>query len=395
MTQFFDRKITPQFNQYLKEKQAIVLTGMRRVGKTTLIKHAFDGITSSNKLYLNLENVLTRKLFTQENYDDIKTGLEREGLHFGTQLAYIFIDEIQFIPNIPSVIKYLYDQYPVKFVVTGSSSYYLKNYFTESLAGRKFVLELRPLTFSEFLTFKGKKPRPYADLSALVGRSGELELSKYANLYQEYIEYGGFPEVVLNPNQDIKKALLEDIISSYFQIDITTLAQFKDVAILRDLLALLTRRIGQKVNITNLATVLKIPRGQVYEYLELLKYTYVIDTISQKTSVDIQVSADDKLYFSDTGLAHTLANISEGSLFENSVYMNVVNDYQLSYYQTGSGGEIDFVLDGAVGLEVKETISQSDLANLNKRCQAAKLKQGYLIGRHPTTIAQSIMAWDL
>lgn len=395
MNQYFDRKITPIFNQYLKEKQVIVITGMRRVGKTTLLKHAFEGISSSNKLYLNLENVLTRKLLTQDNYEDIKASLEREGLRFGLDLAYLFIDEIQFLPNIPSVIKYLYDQYPIKFVVTGSSSYYLKNYFTESLAGRKFVLELRPLTFSEFLTFKGKKTHSYANLSELIGHSGDLEYSHYKNLYQEYIEYGGFPEVVLNPNQDIKKALLEDIISSYFQIDVTTLAQFKDVAILRDLLALLTQRIGQKVNITNLATVLKIPRQQVYEYIELLKYTYVIDTLGQKTSVDNQISADDKLYFSDTGLARTLANISEGSLFENSVYMNLIYDHKLTYYQTSSRGEIDFVLDKQIGLEVKETISQSDLANLNRRREVAKLKEGYLIGRHPTSIVQSIMAWDL
>lgn len=395
MSVYYDRKITPLLQKYMGEKQVVVITGMRRVGKTTLIKYAFDQVVTHNKLYLNLENILTRKIFDQDNYEDIRRLLEQEGLRFGTDLAYVFIDEIQLVPNIPSVIKYFYDTYPVKFVVTGSSSYYLKNYFTESLSGRKFILDLRPLTFSEFLVFKGLKLNHYESLDQLVGKSSQFEQGQYEKLYLEYMEYGGFPEVVLNPSNKIKSALLEDIISSYFQIDVTTLAQFKDVARLRDLLSLLTQRIGQKINITNLASALSISRHQVYEYIELLKATYVIDTISQKSSIDNQISADDKLYFSDTGLARTMANIAEGSLFENSVYMNLIYDYELRYYQTASGGEIDFVLNGKTGIEVKRTVTNSDNANLSKRLQAAKIQEGYLITLTPSTVPNTIMAWDL
>lgn len=395
MSLYYDRKITPLLKKYMGEKQVVVITGMRRVGKTTLLKHAYDQVVSNNKLYLNLENILTRKIFDQDNYEDIRRLLEQEGLQFGTGLVYVFIDEIQLVPNIPSVIKYFYDAYPVKFVVTGSSSYYLKNYFTESLSGRKFILDLRPLTFSEFLVFKGLKSNYYESLDQLVGKSSQFEQGQYEKHYLEYMEYGGFPEVVLNPSNKIKSALLEDIISSYFQIDVTTLAQFKDVARLRDLLSLLTQRIGQKINITNLASALSISRHQVYEYIELLKATYVIDTISQKSSIDNQISADDKLYFSDTGLARTMANIAEGSLFENSVYMNLIYDYELRYYQTASGGEIDFVLNGKTGVEVKRTVTNSDNANLNKRLQAAKIQEGYLITLTPSTVPNTIMAWDL
>lgn len=395
MKNYVERTIQPLFTRYFAEPQVIVITGMRRVGKTTFLKHAFKNNPSQNKLYLNLEDILTRKVVEQPNYQAVIAGLSQLGLQVGLKPAYIYLDEIQFSPQIPTVIKYLYDEYQIKFVVTGSSSYYLKNHFTESLAGRKFVIELRPLTFIEFLRFKGMTKPQLSTWSEKVNASSEIEQARYASLYAEYVQYGGFPDVVLQPQAAIKDALLNDIINSYFQIDITTLAQFQDVAKLRDLLLLLTQRLGRKLNISSLANTLGLPRTQVYEYLELLKSTYVIDTISQKSSLDNRVAGDDKLYFSDTGLARLLANVAEGSLFENSVYMNLVGQYSLSYYQTDSGGEIDFVLDNSVGVEVKESIAQSDLATLNKRLASAKLTEGYLVGRNLTSVERSIMAWDL
>jgi len=398
--QYYSRKIAPIFNKYFAQKQVVVITGMRRVGKTTFLQRVFDQLPTTNKIFLSLENIFVRKIFDQTNYADVARSLEHEGVLLSQSPAYIFLDEIQLSPNIPSVIKYLYDQFGTKFVVTGSSSYYIKNHFTESLAGRKFVLELRPLTFSEFLIFKDQKPprdslAPSQPMFSLTYANQSLGFDQYANLFQEYLQYGGFPEVVLQKNLSLKTEMLIDIINSYFQIDVTTLAQFSDVPKLHDLLILLTQRIGQKLNVTNLASALQISRNQTIEYLELLKSTYVIDTLSQKSSVDNRVSADDKLYFTDCGLANTLAGVASGSLLENAVYMNLVYDYKLGYYQTKSGGEIDFVLDNQIALEVKETIAQSDLANLKKRCHSAGIEEYYLVGAHPNQVERSIMAWEL
>jgi len=392
---YFPRKIDQKFNLYFSQRQIIVITGMRRVGKTTFIKHIFDQIKSKNKIYFDLEDILIRKIFEQENYQSIVSSLAKQGLALKKNKAYIFIDEIQYVPNIPSVIKYLYDKYNIKFIVTGSSSYYLKNRFTESLAGRKFVLELRPLTFKEFLTFKQIKRKVPNKWSEKTGYSTEVDETQMQSLYDEYFYYGGFPEVVLTKDSQIKRDILRDILNSYFQIDITTLAKFADTALLRDLLVLLTQRIGQKLNLTNLANVLKISRSRIYEYIELLKATYIIDTISQKSSIDNRISANSKLYFADTGLARILADIGKGSLFENSIYMNLIYDYDLTYYQTKSGREIDFVLDRKIGLEVKESASPTDLANLKKRSASAKISSYYLVSRYYNPIKNIIMAWDI
>ncbi len=391
---FLARKILPRLKSLLNEKQILVLTGMRRVGKTTLIKHLFNDLATKNKIYYSFEDTLTRKKFSDDNYENLKRMLEGEGITF-TEKAYIFIDEIQFLPNITSVIKYFYDEYDVKFVVTGSSSYYLKNHFTESLSGRKFVVELYPLTFNEFLVFKGEQREENVPFSKKVDLNLEIYEGKYKGLYEEYMKYGGFPDVVLNPSIDIKQEILKDIINSYFQIDVTTIADFDDIGKLRDLLIILTQRVGQKINISNISNVLKINRAKVYEYLELLKSTYVIHTVSQHSSADNRISADDKFYFSDTGIANVLSEVAAGSIFENSVFMNLVYDYDLTYYQTKSGGEIDFVLNKKLGIEVKETASAQDLLNLGKRAISASLDEYYIVTRNYSPIEKTIFAWDL
>lgn len=394
MNKFIPRLVTPKLDRLMSERQIIVITGMRQVGKTTQIKYLYKKIKSANKLWLTLEDVLVRKIFNSDSYQDVKRSLEDQGIDFDQQ-AYIFIDEIQFAKNLPSIIKYFYDEYEVKFVVTGSSSYYLKNHFTESLAGRKIVQELYPLTFQEFLKFKGIRKITLPKFKQKAGQDQKLGQARYQRLYQEYMEFGGFPAVVLGKSVDIKREILRDILNSYFQIDVTTLANFSDIGKLRDLLTLLTQRIGQKINITNLASALSLSRTKVYEYLELLQGTYVIKLISKKSSIDNQVSSENKLYFADIGLATIFADVAIGNKFENSVLMSLAYEGDVTYFLTKAGGEIDFILNQEVGLEAKLTPSRQDLANLKKRVNSVGLDEFYLVGLHAVVMDKLIMAWDL
>jgi predicted AAA+ superfamily ATPase len=394
MNKFIPRKIQEKLNKIIAQKKVTVITGMRGVGKTTLLRHYFEKISSKNKLQLNLEDALTRKIFAEINYKNIVRALQQEGIDI-MKKSYIFIDEIQFIRNMPSIIKYLYDEYDIKFVVSGSSSFYLKNHFSESLAGRKIIVDLYPLTFREFLDFKGIGKRYNKKFSDKIAIKSEISAEKYNDLYKEYINFGGFPEVALTDDKEIKNELLKDIMNSYFQIDVTTLADFKDIGKIRDILILLTQRIGQKINISNMANAFNIKRDKVYEYLEFLQSTYVIKMIPQKSDIDNKISADDKFYFTDTGIARLLAEVSEESKFENSVFMNLAYDYEITYYQTRSGGKIDFILDNSVGLEVKLNPGRQDLAILKKRADSAGISEYYLVGFQYSELNKTIMAWDL
>jgi len=102
------------------------------------------------------------------------------------------LDEVQNLPQVTKVIKFLLDHYKVKFIVTGSSSFYLKNLFPESLSGRKFLYELPPLTFREFLYFKDILTRRQAKTLFLTKKSsilGEVEHYRRENYYREYLDF--------------------------------------------------------------------------------------------------------------------------------------------------------------------------------------------------------------
>ena len=266
---FYPRLILPQLEKELETSEITVITGMRQVGKTTLLDHLFSLIDSSNKVKLDLENPLNRKVFEEENYDAIWNNLAAFGINNRIK-AYIFLDEIQHLSSIGSVVKYLSDHFEVKFVLTGSSSYYLKNLFPESMAGRKLIFEVYPLTFSEFLTFKGvvqKKPSYFA---GKVASKNRILYSKLIPFYQEYLEYGGFPKIVLQENPERKKTLLSEIFTSYYERDVKSLSDFKDTAKLRDLILLLIPRIGSRIEVTKLSASLGLYRETIYSYLSFL-----------------------------------------------------------------------------------------------------------------------------
>ena len=118
----YSRIIYPKLESHLKNKLITVITGMRRVGKTTAARHLLDSIKSENKLFIDLERIENRHLFNQSSYKDIELSLEAEGIDLSKK-AHIVLDEVQLVPNISSVIKYLYDSHPIKFIVTSSSSF--------------------------------------------------------------------------------------------------------------------------------------------------------------------------------------------------------------------------------------------------------------------------------
>jgi len=373
------RKIYPLLAEHLKKRQITVLTGMRRTGKTTLVKELLNNIKSDNKLYLDLERLDNRDIFNQRNYDAILNSLKQYGINAGKQ-AFIALDEIQLVPGLPSAIKYLYDHYPIKFIVTGSSSYYLKNFFTESLAGRKKVFELSTLDFSEFLTFKNV---PHADEPFLGKKFNSAEFNRLGSYYEEYVNYGGFPEVALADNVKEKQDLLYDIFDSYVKIDVKTLADFRDLANLEKLLKLLAARVGTKLDYAKLSRLTGISRITVVSYIDFLEKTYMIFRLPvHSKSPDREIVKAPKLYFCDNGLLGILADISGGSKFENAVFNQLKAAGELKYYSLKTGKEIDFIINGRVAVEAKESPLADDLKSLSDLAAMAKIKGSRLIGRY-------------
>src|SRR3989344_7596342 len=138
-----------ELKKHLGHKNALVITGMRQVGKTTLMRQIYEEVATP-KLWFDLDNPLDQKIFESINYAGIYQSLKIMA-GSGDHRLTIFVDEAQNWPEITKIIKYFIDHYQSKFIVTGSSSFYLKNLFPESLSGRKFLYELPPIRFREFL----------------------------------------------------------------------------------------------------------------------------------------------------------------------------------------------------------------------------------------------------
>lgn len=379
----------------LGTKEATVITGMRRVGKTTALMYLYGLVDSENKAVFDLENPLHRKVFEEENYDAIWNNLKQFGISNKAK-AYLFLDEVQNLPEISRVVKYLYDHWEVKFFLTGSSSYYLRNLFPESLAGRKMIFEIFPLNFAEFLVFKQLKREEKESFSDKAKGKSRISYGQLIHYYNEYLEFGGFPSVVLEDNLERKKSLLSEIFTSYFEKDAKNLADFKDMSKLRDLILLLVPRVGSRIEIAKLASELSVSRETIYNYLSFLQQTYFISLVPRySASVDRQAAGSRKLFFCDCGIANILGKILQGQLLEQSVFQNLRSFHKLNFYNKDGKNEIDFIVDDKFALEVKISLSRQDISNLKKRAESVGLKESYAVSLQYNESKDVIVATDL
>ncbi|HLD27009.1 MAG TPA: ATP-binding protein [Patescibacteria group bacterium] len=389
------RKIIPDLQQEMQTEKVIVLTGMRRVGKTTIARYFYDTVHSARKLFLDLENPLNQSYFETKDYDKAYHYLQQLSHGMGERLV-VFLDEVQSVKNIASAVKYVSDHYQVKFFLTGSASFYLKNLFTESLAGRKKIFELYPLDFSEFLSYKApqfKKPV----LKDIVERPIFDFLSKYV---EEYVQYGGFPSVVLKVSKEEKYAEIADIVSSYFQKEVLVLADFRKLSLFKDLMFLLSRRTGSKLDISKLASTVGLSRLTVLEYLDFLQGTYFFSRVRcYSQNLDVVLRKQAKGYVSDVGFLTYLPHISSAAIFENAAYNLLRQKGDVYFYQTKHGAEIDFVVifknRQKVAFEVKETVHAADVKRLKKMAEKLGCEDYFVMSKNFSPLEKTVYLFQL
>lgn len=384
------RFLFDDLDKYLDHKNALIITGMRQVGKTTLMKQVYESVKGP-KLWYDFENPLDMMHFENIDYDAIYEVLKNES-GLTKERLFVFIDEIQNYPEITKIIKYHIDKYNVKYIVTGSSNYYLKNLFPESLSGRKFLFILHPLSFNEYLFFNDKKEKPGKD-NTINFKSGYslLDYKKYEVDYNRYLEFGGFPEVVITSDIDSKRLILKNIFASFFEKDIKILSYMKDIRELRDLILMLVPRTGNLLDVTKLSNELGVNRVKAYNYLELLQGVFFLKLIPKYSkSIDRTVAGGRKVYFSDTGLLNIIGKVNDGQLFENAIANQLSYYGDLFYYNKRNTTEIDFILNKEIAIEVKLKSSLSDLNKLAKNANELGIKKYYLISRNFTDTDNTI-----
>jgi len=393
------RKLFYELEKYIDTKEALIVNGMRQVGKTTLLKQIYAEIKSPHKLYLDLENVLNQKYFENDNYEAIYISLRNLIGASPDDRVYLFLDEIQKVKNLPSIIKYLSDHHRIKFFLTGSVSFYLKNLFSESMAGRKYLFELTPLSFAEFLEFKNLKYH-------IPQKKEQIDKVFYQTIfpfYEEFVLYGGFPAVVIAKNRQEKEMRLSEIFASYYEKDVINFSDFRKNKVIRDLMLLLLARTGSKLDISKLSLELGISRITLKEYLSFLEATYFIKTIKPfSRNMDAEIRETPKIYIADSGMANILGKTSFGQTFETAVFHqlylkkpNINIGAFINYYQKKNGGEIDFILNKEWALEVKRSANFNDLKKLKKITQEIKIIKYNLISYQYNSVSKVLFGLQL
>lgn len=379
------RALFSQLEGYLDKKEALVITGMRQVGKTTLMRQLYDQIKSKEKLWFDFENPLDVKIFEDVDYNNIYKRLADLSGGANDKKLFVCIDEIQIFPEITRIMKFLIDHYQIKFIVTGSSNYYLKSLFPESLSGRKFLFELSPLSFREYLYFQDKITASEIKNSQLpdaIGSSTVFTHKKFETDYEDFLQYGGFPAVVLEHDKETKRQILKNIFASFFEKDLKTLSDYKDIQELRDLLLLLVPRVGSLLDVTRLSNELGVSRPKVYSYLEFLQGTFIIKLLPRYArGIDRKVAGGKKVYFSDTGLLNVIGNVNDAQMFENGA-VNQMNKYgKISFYHKRNTEEIDLIWENKLAFEIKSRGVERDLAKLRKISAKLKISEAYIISK--------------
>lgn len=373
-----------KLQEHIEHKNALVITGMRQVGKTTLLKQIHEKLGEKPKLWFDFDNPLDQKLFEDIEYKNIYQHLKNlAGTVDEKERIYVFIDEIQNFPEITRVMKFLIDHYRIKFFVTGSSGFYLKNLFPESLSGRKFLYVLPPLGFQELLYFRDK-----ISLEKAISASNSpnltalplTELAGFAEDYREYLEFGGLPEVVTTTKQETKKEILRNAFSSFFEKDLKLLSDYKDIRELRDLILLLVPRVGSIMEVTKLASELGVERNKIYSYLEFLEGTFFLRLLSKFShSIDRSVAGGKKVYFCDTGLLKMIGNVNDAQLLENGVVNQLAPLGEISFYNKRNLIEIDLIYNKEIALEIKSRASLADIEKTQKLSEKLGLKKSCII----------------
>ena len=153
---------------------------------------------------------------------------------------------------------------------------------------------------------------------------------------------------------------------------------------------------ASRIEIQKLASDLSVSRETVYNYLSFLENTYFISLLSRfSPSIDRRAAGSKKLFFCDLGLASILGKVSEGQIFEQSVFQNLHGSHDITYFNKDGTSEIDFILDGSVAVETKLSYSQKDNRLLKQRCKALNLTESYIVTRRYSDQPDVILAFDL
>lgn len=327
---YFKREIN--LEKYMSSEPIIIISGVRRSGKSTLLKIIRDRLNKKETAYLYLD-------FSDDRLNDFK--LEDFQIvyeifleEYKNNQKVFFFDEIQYIKGWEKFVNRLYEKEKAKVYVTGSNSSLLSSEISTVLTGRNKVIKLYPLSFKEYIQNND------INLKKITTKE-EIKINK---LYQEYENIGGFPYVLRTKDTDILSEYFTNILNK----DIIIRKNIRQVKEIKEIILYLTNNVGQIISYKQIINNSKIKStSTVKNFIDYFSEVYLLFTLSKyDSSIRKQIQNPKKIYFIDQGLVNKI-NLSntenKGWLLENIVYLELIKKEKEVYYHKNNT-ECDFII---------------------------------------------------
>ena len=325
----------------LSSPKIVVITGVRRCGKSTLLRQLSKQYNHCN--YINFED----ERLIDFTYHDFNILLE-VFLSLHPKSKTFFFDEIQEVIGWEKFVRRLFTA-GYKIFITGSNATLLSSEIATSITGRNLKNELYPFSFKEYLSYC-----KFSTKDIFTTKEKAL-LSKYLS---EYIHYGGFPEIIQSKDFEELAQIYQDIIIK----DLLVRQKIRDSKDFRELSLFLLSNVGKKISFNNLKELLEFSNtSKVKNYIDFLREAYVFFTINKyDPSLKKQIVNKKKVYAVDTGLVNAVSfqfSENKGRLLENAVFLELKRRNKEIYYFEDKK-ECDFIIKS--GRTITQTIQVAD-----------------------------------
>ena len=333
----------------IKNKEIIFLTGLRRIGKTTILMQAINRLLTNQ---IKPQDILFIRMdsFNLLEYSIHQLIEEYRKIHKKSisDFFYLFLDEVTSKDNFEQELKSLYDDGNMKIICSSSIATLMRDKKAH-LTGRTRTIEVMPLTFQEFLQFKEAK----------IGKSDKEKLESY---FRDYLKIGGIPYYVLTED----RAYLNELVESIVYKDIIAYHKISGEKAVKELFVLLCQRVGKPTSYNKLAKILKISVDSVKRYISYFEKAYlfyVVDRYSK--SANERVTSPKKIYIGDVGIKNIITEFKDlGASYENLVFLKI-KDKNPNYYLENSV-EIDFITkDSLIEAKYNQEANEKQLETFN------------------------------
>lgn len=358
------RNLQDSLRPWLNHKEIIVILGARQVGKTSLLKLVERELKSTQPtFYLDLEDPF--QLAACESLDKFLAYLSSQGMN-PSKRSICFLDEIQYHPDPTKLLKLLHDHHGyIKIIASGSSTFEIRKKFKDSLVGRKVTFTLYPLSFREYLRFLGSEfETSKADLDLEKALENFSTANRYhvmtpklMPIFEQFMQYGGYPAVALQTQSDFKHRLLQNIYASYLQKDIKDLARIDDPIKFNRLVAFLAVQVSRLYKTDEVAREVMLPKKLVQQYTFLLEQTFTLSLVRPfYSNLQKELTKMPKLYFLDNGLRNAVVEdfrsfekrTDAGAVAEQTCFAELQKTERpfrrIHFWRTADGKEVDFVV---------------------------------------------------